>query len=89
VKSRGEIGRRTRGDGAHCEAAAAAMAARLAVRRGRGIDAGTDERSTVRGGTARGVLRGKRGGGDETGVAASGDAPFKWHVENRGRGVQR
>jgi hypothetical protein len=86
VKSRGKIGQRTRGGGAHRKAAAAAMVARLAVRSCRGIDAGTDERSTVRGMMARGVLRGKRGGGDATGAAALGDTPFKWHVENRGGG---
>jgi hypothetical protein len=49
------------------------------------VDAGTDERSTARSGTARGVLRGKRGGGDETGTVASGGTPFKWRAENRGR----
>jgi hypothetical protein len=87
--SRGEIGRRTRGGGAHHEATAAAMAAQLAARSGRGVDAGTDERSTARGGTVRGALRGKRGGGDETGAAASGGALFKWRAENRGRGVRR
>jgi hypothetical protein len=40
------------------------------------VDAGVDERSTVRGGTARGALRGRRGGGDETGVTTSGGAPL-------------
>jgi hypothetical protein len=45
------------------------------------MDAGADERST-----ARGALRGKRGGGDETGATASGGAPFKRRAKNRGRG---
>jgi hypothetical protein len=87
VTSRGEIGRRTRGGGAHREAAAATMTARLAARSGRGMDVGVDERSTVRGGLARGALRGMRGGGDETGTAASGGAPFEQRAENRGRGA--
>jgi hypothetical protein len=52
------------------------MAARLAARSGRGVDVGADEWSTARGGTARGALRGKRGGGDETGTVASGGAPL-------------
>jgi hypothetical protein len=53
-----------------------AMAARLAARSDRGVDAGADERSTARGGTTWGALRGKRGGGDETGAAASGGTPL-------------
>jgi hypothetical protein len=61
------------------------MVAWLAASSGRGVDAGADERSTVRGGTARGALRRKRGG-DEMGAAASGGAPFKRRAENRGRG---
>jgi hypothetical protein len=76
VRSKGEIGRRTRGGRAHCEATVAAMAARLAARSGRGVDVGADEWSTARGGTARGALRGKGGGGDETGTVASGGAPL-------------
>jgi hypothetical protein len=49
VRSRGEIGRRTRGGGAHREAAVVAMVAQLAARSGQGEHAGVDERSTVRG----------------------------------------
>jgi hypothetical protein len=56
VRSRGEIGRRTQGGGAHREAVAAVMAAQLATRSSRGVDAGVDERSMARGGTARGSL---------------------------------
>jgi hypothetical protein len=56
VRTRGEIGRRTRGGGAHREAVTAAMVARLAARSGRDVDVGADERSTTRGGTARGAL---------------------------------
>jgi hypothetical protein len=81
-----KLGRETRGGRAHHKAAVAAMAARLAARSGRGVDAGVDERSTVRGGTAQGALRGKRGDGDETGAAASGGASFERCAENRGRG---
>jgi hypothetical protein len=40
------------------------------------MDAGADEQSTVRGGTSRGALRGKRGGRDKTSVVASGGAPL-------------
>jgi hypothetical protein len=69
VRSRGEIGWRTRGGGAHCEATTTAMAARLAARSSRGMDASTDEWSTEMGGTARDVLRRKRGVGDEMGAA--------------------
>jgi hypothetical protein len=84
VRSRGEIRRRTRGGGAHREAAAVAMVARLAARSGRGMDAGMDERSMMRGGTTRCVLRGKRGGGNETSAAASGGTPFKRRAKSRG-----
>jgi hypothetical protein len=86
VRSRGKIGWRTRGGGAHREVAAATMAARLAARSGRGMDAGANERSMMRGGMARGVPRGKGGGGDETGTEALGGAHFNRHVENRGGG---
>jgi alkylhydroperoxidase family enzyme len=50
-RTRGEIGWRTRAGEAHREAAAVAMAAQLAVRSGRGVDAGAYEQSTARGGT--------------------------------------
>jgi hypothetical protein len=56
VRSIGEVRRRTRGGGAHGEAAAVAMAAWLAARSGRGVDAGMDERSTMRVGMAQGAL---------------------------------
>jgi hypothetical protein len=42
----------------------------------------------MRSGTAQGALRGKRGGGDEMGAAASGGTPFKRCTENRGRGEE-
>jgi hypothetical protein len=89
VRSRGEIGRRTRGGGAHREAAAAAMAAQLAVRSGRGVDVGADEWSTTRGGIAQGELRGRRGRNGRGGI---GRRPFsgRRHVseERDGWGVR-
>jgi hypothetical protein len=78
VRNERGFGRRTRGGGAHREAAAAAATVpQQAARRGRGVDTGADERSKARGGMDQGALRGKSRGGDETGVVASGGAPFK------------
>jgi hypothetical protein len=76
VRSGGRFGRRTQGGGAHHEAAVAAMAAQQAARSGHGVGAGADERSKVRGGMPHGALRGKNGGGDETGRGGIRRCPF-------------
>jgi hypothetical protein len=82
VRVEGRFGRRTRGGRAHREAVAVAMAVRQVARRGRGVGTGADERSKARGGMTHGALRGKNGGGDETG--RGGDLFKRRHREQKG-----
>jgi hypothetical protein len=70
------LGQRTQGGGSHHEAVAAAMVAQQAARSGRGVGAGTNERSKERGRMAHGALRGRNGVGDEMGNGIIGRRPF-------------